>query len=95
MILLVSFMSVFFPGYDGEKKISGSPRPPPHSHSGWSSLFLPGSLPGRVASSKEGGASCGGAAEQPMQVRTVASWFVCPQLSASFFRSSSVAAVSS
>ena len=29
MSLLISFLSVFFPGYDGEKKISGSPPPPP------------------------------------------------------------------
>ena len=29
MISLVSFMSVFFPGYDGEKKISGSAPPLP------------------------------------------------------------------
>ena len=76
MSWLISFLSVFFPGYDGEKKISGS-APPHNSHSGWSSPFLPGSLPGRVRSSKEGGACCRGAAEQPRQVRTNSCTLVC------------------
>ena len=53
MSWLISFLSVFFPGYDGEKKISGSPPPPQLPL--WMELSFPAWVPTRKSAELQGG----------------------------------------